>query len=189
MSSEDNLLYLPPEHRVAPPRRRTHRLSRLRALFAIALWIPMLEAAPPAPGTPFPPLADFALEGTVPELDGARVVIVDFWASWCAPCRQSFPVYSELQREFGPRGLVIVAVSVDTKPELMRAFVQRHQPAFAVVRDAGQQLATAVEVPAMPTAFVLDHRGIVRFVHHGFRGARSRRAYLEQIQILLEEQP
>jgi len=63
-------------------------------------------------GKPFPALESFGLEGTLPAREG-RVVLVDFWATWCAPCKVSFPAYSALQKEFADRGLTIIAVSVD----------------------------------------------------------------------------
>jgi thiol-disulfide isomerase/thioredoxin len=145
--------------------------------------------APLAPGAKFPDLAAAGLEGALPDLASAKVVIVDFWASWCVPCKQSFPTYDELQREFGPQGVVILAVSVDRTAADMEKFLRRLQPGFSVVRDAQQQLVAQVAVPTMPTAFVLDRHGTVRFVHTGFHGERSRAEYVEQIQALLSESP
>src|SRR5437868_8369648 len=75
-------------------------------------------------GAPFPSLAmTGAKDGALPDLTG-KVVLVDFWASWCAPCRASFPLYAKLQASYAARGFVIVAVSVDEKAGPYEAFVK-----------------------------------------------------------------
>jgi len=138
-------------------------------------------------GQPFPALAQQGLEGTLPDLPAAKVVIVDFWASWCAPCKASFPIYDSLQREFGAQGVQIVAVNVDQNSKQMEAFLKKQPVSFAVVRDAQAKLVAQVKVPTMPTSFVLDATGVVRFVHIGFHGEETRQLYVEQINQILQE--
>jgi hypothetical protein len=84
---------------------------------------------------------------------------------------------------------VIIAISVDRTAADMEKFLRRLQPDFAVARDAQQQLVAQVAVPTMPTAFVLDRHGVVRFVHTGFHGESSRMEYARQIDTLLSETP
>src|SRR5690606_8224120 len=136
-----------------------------------------------------PDLREVALEGELPELSDAAVIIVDFWASWCGPCKQSFPVYDELHRTYADRGVVIIAVNIDRQARDMQRFLARHPVSFAVVRDGGQELVAQVKPPTMPTAFVLDREWRVRFRHDGFHGARSRQEYIEQIEALLSDSP
>ncbi|MDB6164948.1 MAG: Redoxin domain protein [Lacunisphaera sp.] len=131
-------------------------------------------------GDRFPPL--------VPAPAG-RVVVVDFWASWCAPCKASFPAYARLQADYAPRGLVIVGVSVDENDAAFAAFVKKFAPPFATVRDRDRQLVTRVKVPAMPTCYVLGRDGRVRFVHEGFHGAATERTLRQEIDSLLAENP
>lgn len=142
-----------------------------------------------AVGQQFPDLKGSALEGTLPDLSGAKVVIVDFWASWCAPCKASFPVYDQLQKEFGPKGVQVIAVNLDQNGKQMDAFLKKQPVSFAVVRDAQTKLVAQVKVPTMPTSFVLDAKGVVRFVHIGFHGEETRKLYVEQINQLLQEAP
>jgi thiol-disulfide isomerase/thioredoxin len=137
-------------------------------------------------GDPFPALAAAGLTGTLPDTAG-RVVLVDFWASWCAPCKASFPAYSKLQADYAPRGLVIVAVSIDENPAAYERFVQNLHPPFATVHDRAQQLVRQVNVPTMPTCYLLGHDGKVRFVHLGFHGADSDRELRKEIDTLLAE--
>jgi thiol-disulfide isomerase/thioredoxin len=115
------------------------------------------------------------------------VVLVDFWATWCAPCKASFPAYSQLQRELAPRGFILLAVSVDKTAGPYDEFVQRFAPAFPTVRDGAQRLIADVSVPAMPTSYLIDRKGIVRAVHSGFHGEAEVRELREEIIRLLEE--
>lgn len=127
-----------------------------------------------AVGDAFPALTDpeLSLEGELPALDG-QVTLVDFWASWCEPCRTSFPVYARLQADYGARGLRVVGVSVDKQRAAYEAFLKRLSPTFATVRDARHRLASVVDVPAMPTCFLVGRDGRVRFVGVGFHGEET----------------
>ena len=97
-----------------------------------------------------------------------KVVIVDFWATWCQPCKQSFPAYQKLTTELGGE-LVVVGISQDDDDKYIRAFLSETGAKFPVVWDEGKSVAKAYDPPSMPTAFVVDKSGIVRFVHVGYR--------------------
>lgn len=118
-----------------------------------------------------------------------RIVLVDFWASWCAPCRESFPAYAQLHADYGARGLAIVAISVDESAAAYAAFLKRLAPPFATWRDRDHQLVRQIGVPAMPTCYLLGPDGRVRFVHHGFHGTETDRALRREIETLLAENP
>jgi len=136
-------------------------------------------------GDTLPDLASFKLEGKLPDPLKGKIVIVDFWASWCLPCAKSFPVLDELQKKYGDK-LVILAVNVDEKAANMDKFLAKHPVTFTVVRDAGQKLVAIVEPETMPTSFILDADGKVRFLHNGFRGEETRKEYLSEIESLLK---
>lgn len=97
-----------------------------------------------------------------------KVVLVDMWATWCAPCRESFPFYERLARKYAERDFVIVAISVDEEESVVRKFLQEHPVSFEVVFDAGHRLAEQFTPPTMPTSFLFDRRGQVREIHEGF---------------------
>lgn len=141
-----------------------------------------------AVGDAFPALSDpeFSLEGVLPVLEG-QVTLVDFWASWCEPCRASFPVYARLQSDYGARGLKVVGVSVDKQRAAYDAFVKRLSPPFATVRDARHRLASVVDVPAMPTCFLVGRDGRVRFVGVGFHGPETAEELQRAIEVALAE--
>lgn len=102
------------------------------------------------------------------ELKG-KIVYVDFWASWCAPCRQSFGWMNEMQRKYAARGLQIVAINVDAKRSDADRFLVEHPAEFGLAFDAKGESARRIGVKAMPTSLLLGADGKVLFVHQGFR--------------------
>jgi len=140
-------------------------------------------------GDIFPPLAPAGLVGSrLPQMSG-KVILVDFWASWCAPCKASFPVYARLNSEFASKGLVIVAISVDQDPAAYASFVRRFNPSFPVELDSGQRLVREAEVPTMPTSYLMDREGRVRYLHPGFHGSATELTLRLEIEALLAEKP
>jgi len=98
-----------------------------------------------------------------------KVVLIDFWASWCAPCREEMPILQRLYNTYRAQGLVIVGVSVDREAANARAFVGRLGVTFPIIHDADHQLAGRFAPPKMPSSYIVDRRGVVRHVHAGFR--------------------
>lgn len=139
-------------------------------------------------GDALPPLAQFGLAGVPGELSG-RVVLVDFWASWCAPCKASFPALDDLQRTYAGRGFTVLAVSVDDDPRKMKDFLAAHPVSFPVVHDARQQLVAAAGIEAMPTSFLIDRAGTIRFAHAGFKPESTPAELAAEIERLLAPEP
>jgi len=107
-----------------------------------------------------------------------KVVYVDFWASWCAPCKQSFPWMNEMQAKYGARGLQIVGVTVDRKREDADKFLAATPARFTVGYDTTGKVAEVYKPKGMPTSYLIGADGVVRAVHVGFKD--SDRAELEQ---------
>lgn len=112
-----------------------------------------------------------------------KVVIVDFWATWCEPCKDSFPVYQALVDEKAGR-LVVLAVSVDEEPDNIAAFAKQTGAKFLAAWDEDQGVSAQYRPESMPTSYVIDQNGIVRFVHSGFRAGDEQRLRAEVDELL-----
>jgi thiol-disulfide isomerase/thioredoxin len=117
-------------------------------------------ALPSAPEAEIPP----ALDPVV-----GKVVWVDFWASWCVPCRRSFPWMNEMLDRYGDQGLQIIGVNVDKERELADEFLAETPARFELRFDPAGALAERFGVEAMPSSFLLDAEGNVIAEHYGFR--------------------
>ncbi len=117
-----------------------------------------------------------------------RVVLVDFWASWCPTCERAFGFLNELTRDYRDEGLEVVAVNLDTDPRDAREFLAGRRIEFELARDATGRCPRGFGLIGMPSAYLVDASGHVRAVTRGFRPgeARSLRA---QIEALLAKSP
>jgi thiol-disulfide isomerase/thioredoxin len=156
------------------------------AVVLMAVCLPFNAAAVDSltEGSIFPSLSDYELEGTVPSLEG-KVVLIDFWASWCAPCKKSFPALDAIYRKYAPEGFELVAVSVDDKAESMQRFLKANPVSFSTVRDVKKELVADVKVKAMPTSFLVDRQGKVQAVHNGYHGGQTEDQLRGEIEALL----
>jgi len=113
-----------------------------------------------------------------------KVVILDFWASWCVPCRRSFPWMNEMQNKYGDDGLVIVAVNLDSEVSDAEAFLERYPADFSIYYDHERQLARQYGVEAMPSSFLIDREGTVVARHLGFKSADTDEYEAEIVALL-----
>ena len=142
-----------------------------------------VKAGDPFPALNGPGLVSLTAEA-LPPLAG-KVVLVDFWASWCAPCKASFPALAKLQADYSAKGLIVVAVGIDEKPAAAAAFWKKMAAPFAGIHDREQRLVREVVVPAMPTSYLLGRDGRVRAVFEGFHGEASEQRLRREIDSLL----
>ena len=166
--------------------RRAFVLSWLPVLFLAALTA-RIEA-----GTPktLPALTLHTLDGktiTTADLKG-KVVLLDFWASWCVPCRKSFPEVDALHRELEPKGLVVVAVNVDEQAKNAYAFLEKYPHSMTIAFDPKGVVAEAFKLEAMPSTMIVDRSGHIRFTHQGYTEKTIGQFRTEVLQLLAEKQ-
>jgi len=128
-------------------------------------------------GKPMPELGVTDLHGKRVDrasLEG-KVVLIDFWATWCAPCKQELPVLQRLQTKYAKHGLVVIAISVDSDADKVRAFVKRMGLSLRVIHDADHALAERYGPTKMPSSYLVDREGRVRRVHAGYRKGDARK--------------
>ncbi|MGE5097897.1 MAG: TlpA family protein disulfide reductase [Betaproteobacteria bacterium] len=154
-------------------------------LFALPPAVQALDTGNPVPavsaprlGQPGPPVDLGTLKG--------RVVYVDFWASWCVPCRLSMPALDALYRKNAARGFTVVGFNKDVETSDAERFLQRVPVSFPLVQDLKDAAARAFDVKAMPSGYLVDRHGMVRRIHRGFTSETA--ASLErEIEELLKE--
>ncbi len=132
--------------------------------------------------------ADFNLDGlegpvSLSKLKG-EVVYLDFWASWCTPCRASFPWMSEMQQRYAKQGLKVVAINLDSEKEKARQFITATHPNFTIAFDPEGSVAEQYEVMGMPSSYLIDRQGKLHSTHIGFR-AKDRETLEKSIVELL----
>lgn len=115
-----------------------------------------------------------------------KVVLVDFWASWCPPCQTSFPALDALYREYRERGVEVLAINVDEKRRDADAFLDCHSHALTVLFDPKGASPLAFGVKGMPSSFLIDREGNIRFTHMGYSGNVDESYRRELAQLLSE---
>lgn len=98
-----------------------------------------------------------------------KVVYLDFWASWCAPCRKSFPHFQLMRDELGSLGFEVIGVNVDEDIKDAKAFLEKIPVDFPIVLDPQGNSAEVFGLTGMPTSYLIDRQGIIRMVHRGFK--------------------
>ena len=123
-----------------------------------------------------PPAKAHAPSFTLPTTNGTvcldslrgQTVLVDFWASWCGPCMQSFPWMTAMHQKYANQGFAIVAVNLDKDRNLADAFLERHVAPFTVAFDPSGKTAKDYKVHGMPSSFLIAPDGAVLYSHAGF---------------------
>lgn len=142
-----------------------------------------------ADAVPAPIIALPDAQGTVLNSASLRgqVVLVDFWASWCVPCKASFPALDALHREFRDRGVSVVAINLDEERKAADAFLAARPHQMPVLFDPKGVSATAFVVKGMPSSVVIDRRGNIRYRHQGFTDKTLAQYRIEITQLLGEK--
>ncbi|WP_328824459.1 TlpA disulfide reductase family protein [Thalassotalea algicola] len=115
-----------------------------------------------------------------------KVVYVDFWASWCIPCRQSFPWLNNMVEKYQDRGLQVVSVNLDADKDNATQFLAEFPASFPVIYDAKGYIARKFKLPGMPSSMLFDRQGQLIATHVGFNSEKQQK-FQQEITLLLED--
>ncbi len=115
-----------------------------------------------------------------------KVVLVDFWASWCAPCKAAMPEFEKISKEFPAAQFAVIGVNVDTKIEDARRALEKRPVSYLNASDPTGKLPKRFGLETMPTTYLIDQTGVVRVVHKGFRNGDMDKLR-EQVKKLLDQ--
>jgi thiol-disulfide isomerase/thioredoxin len=162
---------------------------RLRSLPALLLLAAGLTAGATAPApTPAPDFSLPARDGGEVRLSSlqGQVVMINFWATWCGPCRQEMPLLEQLQAKYGPLGFTLLGVNVEPDSAAATAWLKGVPVSFPILFDTRNAVAESFGVQGMPSSVFVDRAGRVRHVHRGYQpGDESQ--YADLIRSLVKE--
>ena len=119
------------------------------------------------------------------ELKG-QVVLINFWASWCGPCRQEMPILDQLYRSYNAAGFTLLGVNVEPSQGDAQKFLKGTPVSFPILFDPDSKVSKLYEVSGMPSTVIVDRKGNVRYIHHGYKPG-DEGEYLNQIRALTQE--
>ena len=129
-----------------------------------------------------------SLEGTNLRLEEYRgqVVLINFWASWCGPCRQEMPLLDRLHHRYEDTGFAVLGVNVEGEVEPAQKIVDKTKVTFPVLIDEQQKVSEMYSLEAMPSTVVVDRDGVVRYIHRGYKPGDEAK-YVEVVKQLIRE--
>jgi thiol-disulfide isomerase/thioredoxin len=144
--------------------------------FLLAALIPWSFIAPTTANAEQAPAFELRAESKDVKLSDYRgkVVYLDFWASWCDPCRRSFPWMNELQSRYGQDGFAVIAINLDESTEDAKKFLQQIPASFDIAYDPSGKTAEAYGLRAMPSSYLIDRNGQLIHSSLGYRAAEKR---------------
>lgn len=165
---------------------RQTRISLFATFLLIFLGISVANAA--AVKGPAPNFTLKSLNGKNLKLSEMRgnVVLINFWASWCGPCRQEMPLLNALHKKYEPLGFTVLGVNVEEKTGDARGFLGNFPVDFPVLLDSSNKVSKLYDVVAMPTTVVVDRDGNMRFLHKGYKPG-DEKEYRKMVKKLIRE--
>ena len=158
-------------------------------LAAILLAAPVMagnaNGGAPAPAAPFSLKSRDGKAVSLESLKG-QVVLINFWATWCGPCRKEMPLLEQIQKKYGPLGFTMVGVNVEEDTRLMDTFLKDVPVTFPILLDPANGVSKLYNVSAMPSTVIVDRKGNVRFVHQGYQPGDEGK-YQDMIRQLIRE--
>jgi thiol-disulfide isomerase/thioredoxin len=161
-------------------------LKTLRTLMLAGLLVaPALAVAPAGPAPKFQLTSMAGKPISLDQLKG-QVVMINFWASWCGPCREEMPVLEKLYAKYKPMGFTMIGVNVEPDSKLAAEWLKATPVTFPILFDTKSEVSKLYQVSSMPSTVIVDRKGNLRWMHRGYK-AGAENEYLDQIRALVRE--
>jgi peroxiredoxin len=162
--------------------------TAVRTLLALLISVPLL-AATAAPGKPAPDFTLTANNGskvTLSKLKG-QVVMINFWATWCGPCRQEMPLLEDIHKKYSKMGFTLLGVNVEPDSKAADKWIKQNtKVTFPILYDTESTVSELYNVNGMPSTIFVDRKGNMRLFHQGYKPG-DENEYLNQIRALIRE--
>ena len=161
---------------------------RLLLACTVALSLPGLAAAAATPGSAAPDFSLAARDGgkvRLADLKG-QVVMINFWATWCGPCRQEMPLLAQLNSKYEPLGFTLLGVNVEPDSAAAVTWLKSMPVTFPILFDTDSAVAGSFGVEGMPSTVFVDRKGQVRYIHRGYKPGDEAK-YADMIRSLVKE--
>ncbi len=157
-------------------------------LMGLTLGVATAAWAGVSKGVHAPEIALATLDGNRATLSSHRghVVIVDFWAQWCEPCKRELPELQKLAQRYADKQVVVLTVNIDKERGNAERLVRQLGLTLPVLLDSAGSVAAVYDLPKMPSSFVIDKKGVVRYVHDGFNGSEDVKRFATELDSLLK---
>lgn len=158
----------------------------LLLLTCLVAWSGIAESASisgPAPNFTLKSLSGKNIK--LSELTG-NVVLVNFWASWCGPCRQEMPLLDAIHKKYEPLGFTVLGINVEEQVANAKSFIDERPVDFPILFDSNNQVSKLYNVIAMPTTVVIDRDGKIRYIHQGYQSGDEVK-YRKMVKTLVRE--
>jgi DsbE subfamily thiol:disulfide oxidoreductase len=144
--------------------------------------------APLASGAPAPAFQLGSADGRAVDLAQlkGKVVMINFWASWCGPCRKEMPILEQLNKQYRGKGLTLIGVNVEPDSKAAMNWLKETPVSFPILFDTDSRVSKLYQVAGMPNTVIVDRKGTVRYIHRGYQ-AGAENEYLDQIRQLIRE--
>jgi peroxiredoxin len=152
---------------------------------ALAMALPVLAGSAGGPAPPFTLAARGGADVSLAQYRG-QVVMINFWASWCGPCRQEMPLLESIYRRYGRMGFTLLGVNVEPDSQAANQWLQQTPVSFPILYDRDSKVSKLYEVAGMPSTVIIDRSGRLRVLHRGYKPG-DENEYLDTIRTLIRE--
>ncbi|HVW69557.1 MAG TPA: TlpA disulfide reductase family protein [Steroidobacteraceae bacterium] len=161
----------------------TNRIAGMLATLVLAL--PAVAAAPSGPAPQFTLDARGGSQLSLAQYKG-QVVMINFWASWCGPCRQEMPLLEDIYKKYSKLGFTLIGVNVEPDSKAADDWLKQTPVSFPILYDRNSKVSQLYDVSGMPSTVIIDRKGNLRYLHHGYKPG-DEGEYLNNIRAMIRE--